>query len=881
MLRAARYFSSATGGSPNVTARLVAMSDAFRRNGHLRADLDPLKRWSPSVRGVPAAQSVSFDISHYGLSGTEPVDSSVHPFAKSAAELLDVLKKSYCGTLTVQAQHLANPAEREWFVTRLETTARQKTSPALRSLLLESIAQCEAVDHYLAKKFPGVKRYGCEGAEAMMPALEFLFDVAARQYGVQDIVLGMPHRGRINLLLNSFQYPAAKLFAKLLKGYSESGLTLESGTGDVISHLAASYDHKSGAHISMIHNPSHLETADAVAVGKARAKMDRDSKALCLVLHGDAAYAGQGIVAECFQMMNLPSFSVKGVIHMIVNNQLGFTTENAIARSTPHAADVAKFAEVPIIHVNADDPEAVVSAMRLALEYKFTFDKDVVLDLIGYRRHGHNELDEPAFTQPQMYSKIRAQPSVVSQYAEKLHGSKEKAVEYVKSVQESVFQRLDDAYNQATSLSEQELLSKYPYDALAKGSQWENVRSPSYDSPSKPIITGLSSIKEVADVIRASVSLPSSDFTPHERLLRTHIQARLKRLEQDKLDWATAEALAFGSLVGQGFRVRITGQDVERGTFSHRHLVLYDVNNGKAHHPFGKENVMLCNSFLSEEAVLGFEFGYAAEHPSNLVIWEAQFGDFVNTAQVPVDTFVTSSIQKWRRQSSLVLSLPHGFDGTGPEHSSCRVERWLQLASVDADPFDVSISVVQPSTPAQIFHMLRRQMLRDCRIPLVMVGPKTLLRLPEAVSSASEMGPGTFFQTVIDDSTVDNPSAVKAVVFCSGKVYYDLLNQRSILGKKDSVALVRIEELHPFPVDKVREVLGKYKSAKKIVWYQEEPRNQGAWTHARDFLQEKCSVHKVEYVGRRGLSLPAVGADKFHKAEVQQLQRDFAAAIDI
>lgn len=860
---ASRCSVTSQGRRLNHSGAIANLIFSYRQNGHLRAQLDPLGRWIAG--GRLGRDKDGFSLSVHGLSGSEAVG-SLHPRAKTTKELAQVLEAAYCGTLSVQSQHLSSAAERQFFIDHLEVAAAKPVSKEEQLHVLASITATEVVDHYLAKKFPTTKRYGCEGTEMMVPAVERIISLASK-HKLDDVVIGMPHRGRLNLLVNTLGYPAEQLFHKI-RGHNELG-PASAGTGDVLSHLCASAD-IGKVHVSMLPNPSHLEAVDPVALGKTRSKLDHGRDALCLMLHGDAAFAGQGVVAECFQMMNLPHFTVNGALHIIVNNQLGFTTDTIHARSTFHSSDLAKFAEVPIVHVNAEDPDAVLRACHLAFDFRQQFHKDVVIDLFGYRRHGHNELDEPAFTQPLLYSAIRNRESLVTIYGKKLG-----AMDLVEKVRAETGSKLDEAFKKTTD----EILAALQFDH--RQGQWSTTSEPAY--PAGPVATGYDRQKLIK-IGLASNTLPA-DFKPHDRLIRARLQQREKALEQNKVDWATAEALAFGSLAEEGFRVRMSGQDVSRGTFSHRHLHFVDSETGHVHPVFDPKKVQLCNSLLSEESVLSFEWGYASENPDSLVIWEAQFGDFHNPAQVPIDTYLASAIPKWRRQASLVLALPHGFDGTGPEHSSCRLERFL-LFSSPTNPTECHMSVVNPTTPAQYFHALRRQMHHTSRIPCVIVGPKTLLRDPHAVSKMEDMASGTHFQQVIDDEiAAADPHAVRSVVFCSGKYYYDIAKHlRGTLGLKAEVAIVRLEELVPFPAEELAAVLRKYTFADpqtNYIWCQEEPENAGAWRHASVFMRALMDVPNLRFVGRQGVAAVATGSTKDHEKEGKKLLTDLQEALHL
>ncbi|KAL6070972.1 DHTK1 dehydrogenase [Balamuthia mandrillaris] len=715
----------------------------------------------------------------------------------------------------------------------------------------------------------------------MVPCLDTIFSSATQQADVKDIVISMPHRGRLNFLVGPLKYPAGHIFRKI-KGLSEAPEQTSNykGTGDVLSHIGQSVDLEYGGkkvHVSLIHNPSHLEAANPVAMGKARAKLEHNadpSSALCIMIHGDAAFPAQGVVAETFLLSQLADFTVGGAVHVVVNNQVGFTTEPHKGRSSRYCSDIGKMVNTPALHVNAEDPESVVLAASIATAYRNKFKKDIILDLIGYRRYGHNELDEPSFTQPTMYSHIRSRPSVVKNYAERLISDNVIRSEDVQSGKDAINKEFEQEY----AVSDKEM----PGLTWLEG-KWKACKEASDMTAS--VDTGVST-DVLLEVGESSINTHGKNI--HSRLQNHYCKPRKTKLEsQGKIDWATAEALAVGSLLLQDYNVRFCGQDVGRGTFSHRHFRLVDQKTDEfvipLNHirPTQQGRLSVVDSPLSELAVMGFEYGYSLEDPKTLPIWEAQFGDFSNTAQVTIDQFISSSEEKWWRQTGMVLLLPHGFDGAGPEHSSCRMERYLQACNT-ADSVEqeqehnrvVNMSVVYPSTPANYFHLLRRQMVREYRKPLVVVGPKTMLRHPAVVSELADMAPGTHFLPVLPDTFVD-PSQVEKVIFCTGKLYYDLAKERESKGLKDT-ALVRVEEFSPFPYHLLSQQIQSFGNARSFKWVQEEPQNMGAWSYVRPRLnsllaRESKAEAELSYVGRPPAGAPAVGISALHKQQVSHI----------
>ncbi|KAJ3399143.1 hypothetical protein HDU80_008229 [Chytriomyces hyalinus] len=867
-------------------SNLLRFVTYYRSLGHRLAALDPL-----SLTPADPSALYQLDPKRYGLSEGQTFDvdgilntGSSGPQRMGLDEIVARLNKTYAGSVGFEFAHLPNVAERRWCNELVEKTmAKERGSDSdAKKRMMYLLSRSEVFDHFMAKRFPQVKRYGLEGAESMMIVMDELFK-ASSGANVRDVVIGMPHRGRLNLLTDLLKYNPASLFNKI-KGNSEFPEDVP-GAGDVLSHVSQSVDleypgGQSPVHVSLLHNPSHLEAINPVAAGKARAKQfdlletmtqsstsspecDIGDRVLCVQLHGDSAFAGQGVVMETLALSNLPHYTCGGSIHVIVNNQIGYTTQSFNARSTIYSSDVGKIIDAPVIHVNADFPEDVAIATKIAFEYRNKFRKDVIIDLIAYRRMGHNELDEPAFTQPVMYKHIRGRRSVPKLFEQKL-------------IEEGVVsqQEIDSIRDQYSAHLDQQLESSYTYKPEAdtlKG-KWSDMVISKADVTKIDTGVSLETLKQVG-----IASVASHGVTPHSRLAKFHITPRLNKLESGTgLDWATCEALAFGSLLLENKHVRISGQDVGRGTFSQRHAMLVDQSDEHTVIPLNHitptqpGKLEIANSNLSEFAVLGFEVGVSWENPNRLCIWEAQFGDFFNGAQIIIDTFVSSSESKWLRQTGLVMLLPHGYDGAGPEHSSCKIERFLQLTDSkfeydDPTPDNCNMHVAYPTTPAQMFHLLRRQMARDYRRPLIIAGPKTLLRHPSVVSNLSEMGPGTSFQPVLSDAPSDS---AKRVVFLSGKLYYDLVKEREAKGLVDSVAFVRLEEIAPFPWEEVKSTLAGFPNAKEFVWVQEEPQNQGSYTFVAPRLSQLLPEGaKLRYAGRRTLAVPATGISARYKAE--------------
>uniref|UniRef100_A0A3B4VL64 2-oxoadipate dehydrogenase complex component E1 n=1 Tax=Seriola dumerili TaxID=41447 RepID=A0A3B4VL64_SERDU len=863
-------------------ARLV---EAYRAHGHKAAKINPLLPQQPVADSVPEISML------IGTMGAQLNTSGLRHFGKAEASVEEVqayLEEAYCGHLSVETSQLSSLEEREWFADHFEELKRKSFSTEERRQLAKIMLESQEFDHFLATKFATVKRYGGEGAESMMGFFYELFHQSAHS-GVTDIVIGMPHRGRLNLLTGLLKFPPELMFRKM-RGLSEFPDT-SPAIGDVLSHLTSSVELDFGAghplHVTMLPNPSHLEAINPVAQGKTRARQQlrkegdyspEDSaqpgdQVICLQVHGDGSFTGQGIVPETLTISNLPHYRVGGSIHLIVNNQVGYTTPSERGRSSLYCSDVGKMVNCAVIHVNGDDAEEVLRATRLAVEYQRRFRKDVILDLICYRQWGHNELDEPFFTNPAMYKIIRSRKSVPDSYSDQLISEGLMTDAERDEIKSKYYGALND------KLANMTLYSPPPTNLQGR---WGDLVEPQDRVTTWD--TGVP-IPLLQFVGAKSVDIPEQ-IQLHNHLGKTHAQARLLKLEEGtKLDWSTAEALAFGSLLSQGFSIRISGQDVGRGTFSQRHAMVVCQDTNDMYIPLNHISpqqtgflesyltlhhlISVCNSPLSEEAVLGFEYGMSIAQPKLLPIWEAQFGDFFNGAQIIFDTFITGGEAKWLLQCGMVILLPHGYDGAGPEHSSCRMERFLQMCDskeegVDSD--SVNMSVVNPTTPAQYFHLLRRQMIRNFRKPLIVVGPKTLLRFSGAVSSLTELAPGTSFKPVLGDTSV-SAASVQRVVLCSGKHYYALLKQREASAANQNTALIRVEELCPFPLEALQQELKKYP---KFIWSQEEPQNMGPWSFIAPRFEKQLAC-KLRLVSRPALPAPAVGIGTLHHQQQEAI----------
>ncbi|WP_397397793.1 2-oxoglutarate dehydrogenase E1 component [Phenylobacterium sp.] len=857
--------------------RAIMMIRAYRMRGHLRANLDPLGI------AVPEGDASELDPASYGFSEADydrPIflDYVLGLETGTLREILAILKRTYCADIGVQYMHISDPAQKAWLQERIE--GRDKEIVFTREgkiAILKKLIEAEGFERFLHKRFPGTKRFGLDGGEAMVPALEQIIKRGGA-LGVRDIVIGMPHRGRLNVLAAVMGKPYRVIFHEF-----QGGSTLPSdvqGSGDVKYHMGASSDRAfdgNNVHLSLTANPSHLEIVNPVVLGKARAKqayvLRETSDAgrghvLPLLMHGDAAFAGQGVVAECFAISGTRGYRTGGCIHFIVNNQIGFTTAPKYSRSSPYPSDVALMVEAPIFHVNGDDPEATVYAVKVATEFRQKFARDVVIDMFCYRRFGHNEGDDPTMTSPLMYARIKDHPSTREIYARQLIGE---GVVTGDDVDQWVaeFEALLDA--------EFDAAKAYKADkADWLDGKWAGLALPEGEDRRGDTSVPLARLRGLGDRITA---IPER-IDVHKNVRRV-VEGRKSAIESGEgIDWATAEHLAFGSLLQDGFPVRLAGQDSVRGTFTQRHCDIIDQTTEAHYIPLnnlgpGQAHFEVIDSPLSEEAVLGFEYGFSLADPKTLVLWEGQFGDFANGAQVVIDQFISSGERKWLRMSGLVLLLPHGYEGQGPEHSSARLERFLQLCAED------NLQVVNCSTPANYFHVLRRQMKREFRKPLVVMTPKSLLRHKKAVSLLPEMGEGSSFHRVLHDDaergrhtalTLDPPEKIRRVVLCSGKVYYDLLEAREERGLTD-IYLMRLEQFYPWPMKSLSTELSRFPNA-ELVWCQEEPKNMGGWTFVDPWLEltlERLKVKskRARYVGRPASASTAAGQMSRHNRELQ------------
>ncbi|HYO96098.1 MAG TPA: 2-oxoglutarate dehydrogenase E1 component [Polyangiaceae bacterium] len=838
--------------------RVDALVRAYRVRGHMMAKIDPL--------GLPRPSQPELDPEFYELSAEdlERKFSSRTIFGAEALTLREIIQRlstTYCRSIGVQFMHIDDLAVKSWLQDRMEGSEnRIQLSRDEQLRILTKLTDAAIFEEFIHKKFVGAKSFSLEGSESLIPLLAFAIDRAA-EHGVDEIVLGMAHRGRLNVLANIMGKSPRDIFRE----FQDTDPELYFGSGDVKYHLGHSSDFVTATgrrvHLSLCFNPSHLEFVDPVVIGRTRAKQDRvddltRSKKIGLMIHGDAAFAGEGVIQETLNLSQLDAYTTGGTIHVIVNNQIGFTTPPSQGRSTTYATDVAKMLQIPVFHVNGEDPEAVAQVVRLAMDFRDTFLRDVVIDMYGYRRHGHNETDEPAFTQPILYRAIQERKSVRDGYLEhllKLGGLTREEADRI------AVERRDHLESELGEARRKDYVRTHDW----LGGYWKGYRGgPEVDVPE--VTTAIDKAR-IAELTERQNTLPA-DFHPHKQIEKLVAQRRAMGQGERPFDWGSAELLAFASLVTDGTRVRLTGQDSGRGTFSQRHAVLHDFHDGHAYVPLchlGAEQgpIEIYNSALSEVAVLGFEYGYSLDWPEALVMWEAQFGDFANAAQVIIDQFIVSAEDKWKRLSGLVLLLPHGYEGQGPEHSSARIERFLALCAEE------NIQVVQPSTPAQYFHLLRRQVLRPWRKPLVVFTPKSLLRHPQCVSSLDDFANGRF-QRVIPDA---QPREAKRVLLASGKVCYDLEKRRAELGR-DDVALVRIEQFYPLPDMYLRSAIDQYEDGTPVYWVQEEPENMGAWRNFRArFGPMLFGRFPFAGVCRAESASPATGSANCHKLEQQEL----------
>jgi len=831
------------------------MIQIYANRGHLTAQIDPLglmERPVPKVMGLDYLGLTEADLDTEFLTGSR--NTAIKPRLR-LREIIEQLKHIYCGTIGAEFAHVSNETERLWLQDRFQVgRMQQHFSVEEKKDILWNLTMAEGLERYLATRYPAQKRFSLEGGDSLIPLLEDLIQTGGA-HGLEDIAIGMAHRGRLNVLVNVLGKSPAELFSEFEGNYDLKKLK---GSGDVKYHKGFSCDVRTpggDVHVALAFNPSHLEVVNAVVEGSVRARQERrgdatGDKVMAVLIHGDSAFAGQGVIQETLQLSQARAFYTGGTVHVIINNQVGFTTHDPRdTRSTLYCSDVAKMIEAPILHVNGDDPEAVVFATRLAVEYRQKFHKDVVIDLVCYRRLGHNEADEPAATQPVMYSVIRRRPTTRALYAEQLVKEGVIAADAVDKMAEQYRMGLDEGKPQAHQV--------IGLVGNVHTVDWTRYHDVDWNDQ---VRTGVKAAT-LRELGLKATTFPDG-FTLHRQVQKIMDDRRRMAAGEMMLDWGYAETLAYASLLDEGYEVRITGQDSGRGTFFHRHAVGHDQKTGASYVPLkhlkpGQPRFRVTDSLLSEEAVLGFEYGYSTTDPNCLVIWEGQFGDFANGAQVIIDQFISSGEAKWGRYCGLTLFLPHGYEGQGPEHSSARLERFLQLCAEN------NMSVCVPSTPAQMFHMLRRQMVRDFRKPLIVMTPKSLLRHKLSVSALDDLTHG-FFQEVIGEIDDLPANKVRRVVFCSGKVYFDLLEARRAEDVRD-VAIVRVEQLYPFPADDYAAALRHYPNATEVVWCQEEPQNQGAWYQIRHRLQEPLT-HKQEllYSGRAPSAAPAAGILQLH-----------------
>jgi 2-oxoglutarate dehydrogenase E1 component len=855
------------------SVRAIMLIRAYRIRGHLIATLDPLSIQKKEEHPELKAENYGFTKKDYnrkifldGVLGLQYADLN---------QILTILKKTYCSNIGYEFMHMGDPEEKSWIRDRIEGPEKKITfTENGKRAILNKMVQAEGFEKYLHVKFVGTKRFGLDGGESLIPALEQIIKRGGN-LGAKEIKIGMPHRGRLNVLANVMGKPFKAIFSEF---FGKTVGAIKDFEGDVKYHLGASSNREfdgNSVHISLTDNPSHLEAVNPVVLGQVRAKQffhnDKERKKVIPVLmHGDAAFAGQGIVAECFAMSGLPGHNIGGTIHIIVNNQIGFTTAPRFARSSPYPSDVAKTAQAPIFHVNGDDPEAVVHCAKIATEYRQKFNRDVVIDMVCYRRFGHNEGDEPSFTQPIMYKKIKSHPTTLSIYGKKL------SREGLTSENDLQKEKIN-----FKSFLEKEFESSKNYKSELKWFDGAWSRFKPGLGKDKRGVSGVDKTKLIE--IGKKISNIPTNFEVHKTLKKI-FDFRAQSIKSGKaIDWSTAETLAFGTLLTEGFSVRLSGQDSGRGTFSQRHAVLRNQENHDRFIPLnniskGQKKFEIIDSLLSEFAVLGFEFGYSLSEPETLVLWEAQFGDFANGAQIVIDQFISSGESKWGRASGLVMLLPHGYEGQGPEHSSARLERFLQLCAGE------NIQVVNCTTPANYFHVLRRQMHREFRKPLVIMTPKSLLRHKRCVSNISEFSKKSTFHRVLEDdaySKINNllelkkrDDQIKKVVLCSGKIYYDLIEAREKY-KNNKVTFIRLEQLYPFPAKTLANILKRYSKA-NFFWCQEEPMNMGAWNTVRNYIDRTLEMvnfgdKSVKYVGRKAASSTATGNLNKHLAQQKEI----------
>lgn len=857
----ARQGKTADSASPREAAKQVAVMllvNAFRMRGHRWANIDPLKRF-----GRPDIPELTLEF--YGLTEADflkkfiPGTFWMPQSPSTLREIYDAVRQTYCGTIGFDYNHITEASEKRWLQERVEPSrAQPQLSVNEKKRILDRLTAAETLEKYLHTKYVGQKRFSLEGGESLIVAMDELVQRSAK-HGVQEVVIGMAHRGRLNVLINTLGKTPKELFSEF-----EGKKTTELSAGDVKYHQGFSSDYPTAhgsIHLTLAFNPSHLEIVNPVVEGSVRSRQDRRAdklgkEVLPILIHGDAAFAGQGVIQETLNLSQTRYYGTGGTVHLVVNNQIGFTTSDPRdARSTYYCTDIAKMLDVPIFHVNGDDPESVFMAIQIALDYRMHFHKDVVIDIVCYRRLGHNEQDEPMVTQPLMYKKIAQNPGTRALYAETLVSQgvigKEEPEQYIKTYRAGL---------ESGALEYNKVLTNFQRNFAVDWSIYNGVLTDHVDT-SVP----LDELKRLAERL---VWLPK-DFELHSRVQKIIADRTLMGQGELNLDWGMAENLAYASLLTSGFHIRISGQDCGRGTFFHRHAVLHDQKRSNwdegayiplTHLQTQQGRFTVIDSVLSEEAVLGFEYGYSASSPDTLVIWEGQFGDFANGAQVVIDQFISSGEAKWGRLSGLTMMLPHGYEGQGPEHSSARIERYLQLCAGN------NMQVCMPSLPSQMFHLLRRQMVRKARKPLIIITPKSLLRHKDSVSSLADLSKGGFREIIEEVDAKINPTKVRRVLACSGKLYFELMNERT-QKKITDVAIIRVEQLYPFPKAKLQEAIKQYSKAQEVVWVQEEPKNQGMWYQMRHRLEQASGKLKLFYWGREASASPAVGYASKHAVQ--------------
>jgi len=854
------------------SVRAIMLIRAYRIRGHLIANLDPLNL--QSIKEHPELKPDTYGFGHNDYNRKIFLDGVLGQQHATLNEILSILKKTYCSNIGYEFMHMGDPEEKTWIRDRIEGKEKNiNFTNNGKKAILNKIIEAEQFEKFLHVKFVGTKRFGLDGGESLIPALEQIIKRGGN-LGVKEIKIGMPHRGRLNVLANVMGKPYKTIFSEF---FGKNVAAKKDFEGDVKYHLGASSDREfdgNRVHISLTDNPSHLEAVNPVVLGQVRAKQffhkdPERKKVIPVLMHGDAAFAGQGVVAECFAMSGLPGHNIGGTIHIIVNNQIGFTTAPRFARSSPYPSDVAKTAQAPILHVNGDDPEAVVHCAKIATEFRQKFNRDIVLDIVCYRRFGHNEGDEPSFTQPLMYKKIKIQPTTLDIYKSKISSEGLLSNNEIEKQKNNFRKYLDQQFNESKN---------YKSDLKWYEGTWSRFK-PELGKDKR----GKSGVeKEKILEIGKKISEIPKNFSAHKTIRKIFENKKKMFIENSPIDWSTAEALAFGSLLNEGFSVRLSGQDSGRGTFSQRHSVLRDQENNTRYIPLNniskkQKKFEIIDSLLSELAVLGFEFGYSLSEPETLVLWEAQFGDFANGAQIIIDQFITSGESKWGRASGLVMLLPHGYEGQGPEHSSARLERFLQMCAGE------NIQVINCTTPANYFHALRRQMHRGFRKPLIIMTPKSLLRHKKCISHVDDFTKKNSFHRVLEDHCyipnsglikIKKDNKIEKVVMCSGKIYFDLIEARE-KTKNDKVVFIRVEQLYPFPAKSLAKILKRYKKA-EFFWCQEEPKNMGAWNTTRNYIERTMEIiqsksDKINYVGRKATSSTATGNLNKHLAQQKEI----------